>query len=156
MSSQTQSTGSTATNVLGTELCSCCSNVRNTGIGTGFYRNGYCSTGELDYGKHTVCVQVTNEFLNYSKLVGNDLSTPMPEYLFPGLLNNDIWCLCAERWVQAYKDGNAPKIFLKSTHEKTLNYIPYNILREYAIDQLDADNDLNKLNDIRNQLNKLL
>jgi uncharacterized protein len=78
--------GPAATNVLGTTLCSCCSNVGNSGIGTGFYRNGYCSTGQDDFGRHTVCVQVTDAFLVYSKEVGNDLSTKFPEYLFPGLM----------------------------------------------------------------------
>ena len=79
-----------ASNVLGTPLQCCCSNVGGTGVGTGFYRNGYCSTGEQDIGRHTCCVQVTDEFLAFSKSVGNDLSTPMPEYLFPGLKDGDI------------------------------------------------------------------
>lgn len=109
-----------ASNVLGTSLCCCCSNVGGTGIGTGFYRNGYCSTGEQDVGRHTVCVQVTNEFLLFSKQVGNDLSTPVPEFMFPGLKDGDIWCLCAQRWAQAYNAGKAPKLFLQATHEKTL------------------------------------
>lgn len=146
----------TASNVLGTELQCCCNNVRNTGIGTGFYRNGYCTTGEQDIGKHTVCVQVTDEFLQYSKLVGNDLSTPVPHYLFPGLKHNDIWCLCVERWVQAYKDGMAPKLYLRASHERALSYVPYEILRSYAIDQIEADNTVQELNDVRDRLNKLL
>lgn len=89
-----------AVNVLGTPLQVCCSNVRGTGIGTGFYRDGCCTTGEQDVGRHTVCVQVTTNFLDYSRKVGNDLSTPVPEYMFPGLKDGDIWCLCAQRWVQ--------------------------------------------------------
>lgn len=81
-------------NVLGSKLTPCCANVGGTGIGTGFYRNGYCSTGEQDLGRHTICVQVTDKFLEFSKSVGNDLSTPMPEYMFPGLKEGDIWvCL---------------------------------------------------------------
>jgi uncharacterized protein len=90
----------TAVNVLGTPLQVCCSNVRETGIGTGFYRDGCCTTGEQDVGRHTVCVQVTVKFLEFSRKVGNDLSTPAPQYLFPGLKDGDIWCLCAQRWVQ--------------------------------------------------------
>ena len=146
----------TASNVLGTTLCSCCENVRSTGIGTGFYRNGYCSTGPDDLGRHTVCVQVTDEFLEFSKQVGNDLSTPMPEYMFPGLQDGDVWCLCAQRWVQAYQAGKAPKLFLKSTHENTLNYAPFEILRKYAIDGDEADTDLNDLNEQRKRLGKLM
>lgn len=155
-SKRSVTSATSASNVLGTELYPCCTNVRNTGIGTGFYRNGYCSTGEQDIGRHTVCVQVTDEFLQYSKSVGNDLSTPAPQYMFPGLQNNDIWCLCAQRWVQAYQADAAPKVFLKSTHEKTLSYIPYDILRQYAIDQKDADQTKQQLDNVREQLKKLL
>jgi uncharacterized protein len=151
-----QHMGPAATNVIGTNLCCCCSNVGNSGIGTGFYRNGYCSTGYDDLGRHTVCVQVTDEFLTYSKAVGNDLSTSMPQYLFPGLKDGDIWCLCAERWVQAYEAGMAPKVFLKSTHEKTLDYISYDTLRQHAIDQSEADVTINTLDEQRDRLNKLL
>ncbi len=86
-----------ALNVLGTELQCCCANVRGTGMGTGFYRDGFCSTGNQDAGRHTVCCEVTDDFLSYSKAVGNDLSTPMPQYLFPGLKGGDVWCLCAAR-----------------------------------------------------------
>ena len=93
--------GPSSTNVLGTSLVPCCENVRDTGVGTGFYRDGFCSTGQDDLGRHTVCVQVTDEFLTFSASVGNDLSTPAPQYLFPGLREGDIWCLCAERWAQA-------------------------------------------------------
>lgn len=143
-------------NVLGTPLRSCCKNVRETGVGTGFYRNGYCCTGEQDLGRHTVCCQVTDDFLEFSKAVGNDLSTPMPQYMFPGLKEGDIWCLCAQRWAQAYEVGKAPKIFLQSTHEKTLDYAPFEVLREYAIDRDEADQRLDKLNEEREKLNKLL
>uniref|UniRef100_A0A7S0GAG8 DUF2237 domain-containing protein n=1 Tax=Proboscia inermis TaxID=420281 RepID=A0A7S0GAG8_9STRA len=143
-------------NVLGTLLKPCCANVRGTGIGTGFYRNGYCSTGENDTGRHTVCVEVTDDFLNFSASVGNDLSTPVPEYSFPGLKNGDKWCLCAARWSQAYHAGVAPKLFLQSTHEKTLTYAPIEILRMFAIDQKASDEVLRTLNDKRATLNKLL
>lgn len=149
-------TGVSATNVLGTQLCPCCSDVRGTGIGTGFYRNGYCATGQQDLGRHTVCVQVTDDFLAFSSAVGNDLSTPVPQYMFPGLKEGDIWCLCAQRWVQAYEAGKAPKLYLKATHEKTLSYVPFEVLRLYAIDQGESDKALNDLNEQRDRLKKLL
>lgn len=147
---------SASSNVLGTPLAPCCTNVGGTGIGTGFYRNGFCSTGEQDTGRHTVCVQVTDEFLEYSTSVGNDLSTPVPEYLFPGLKEGDIWCLCAQRWAQAWQANKAPRVFLRSTHEKTLNYVDFDVLRLYAIDGKEADAALEDLNDQREKLNKLL
>jgi len=149
-------TGIAAANVLGTTLQPCCTDVGGTGIGTGFYRNGYCSTGEQDLGRHTVCVEVTDKFLAFSKAIGNDLSTPMPQYLFPGLKDGDIWCLCAQRWVQAYEYDAAPKLFLRATHEKTLTYTTFDILREYALDGDEADKSLSDLNDQRERLNKLL
>lgn len=155
-SNDNESLEETASNVLGTNLQCCCANVRGTGIGTGFYRNGYCSTGDQDIGRHTVCVQVTKEFLEYSKAVGNDLSTPIPQYYFPGLMDGDLWCLCAQRWVQAYQAGKAPRLYLQATHEKTLTYVPYEILRQYAIDADQADQRLNELNEQRSRLNKLL
>lgn len=145
-----------ASNVLGTPLKCCCADVGASGIGTGFYRNGYCSTGEQDLGRHTVCCKVTDKFLTYSKSVGNDLSTKMPQYYFPGLKEGDIWCLCAQRWAQAYNDGMAPKIFLQATHEKTLDYVPFEVLLEYAIDKEDAEKRLEALNEQRDRLNKLL
>jgi hypothetical protein len=143
-------------NVLGTSLKPCCCNVRGTGIGTGFYRNGFCSTGDQDLGRHTVCVEVTEEFLQFSAAVGNDLSTPMPHYNFPGLKGGDRWCLCAARWVQAYQAGKAPQILLESTHEKTLSYAPLDILRQHAIDKDASDDILETLNKQREQLNRLL
>jgi uncharacterized protein len=146
----------TSVNVLGTQLRPCCTNVRDTGIGTGFYRNGYCSTGEQDLGRHTVCVKATDDFLNFSRSVGNDLSTPVPEYMFPGLQQGDIWCLCAQRWVQAYEAGMAPQVYLQSTHEKTLNYVPFDVLREFAIDKEAADDALQALNQQRDKLRKLM
>ena len=149
-------TGPQSCNVLGTNLTPCCTNVGGTGIGTGFYRNGFCSTGEQDMGRHTVCVQVTDDFLEFSKNVGNDLSTPAPHYMFPGLKDGDIWCLCAQRWAQAYNAGKAPKLFLRATHEKTLDYVPLKILMKYAIDKDEADTILDELNEQRARLDKLL
>ena len=149
-------TGPSSVNVLGTALKPCCTDVRGTGVGTGFYRNGYCSTGEQDLGRHTVCVQVTDDFLEFSASVGNDLSTPFPQYMFPGLKEGDIWCLCAQRWAQAYQAGKAPKLFLQATHEKTLDYVPFEVLREFALDKDEADRRLNDLNEQREKLKKLL
>jgi uncharacterized protein (DUF2237 family) len=107
-----------AKNVLGTELQSCC-----TSPMTGFYRDGKCRTGIEDAGRHTVCIVATEEFLEYSKAVGNDLSTPMPQYSFPGLKEGDKWCLVALRYAQALKDGMAPKVVLEATHEATLEFV---------------------------------
>ena len=143
-------------NVLGTELTCCCSNVGSTGIGTGFYRNGYCSTGQMDLGRHTVCCRVTSDFLTFSKSVGNDLSTPIPEYSFPGLKDGDLWCLCAQRWVQAYNAGKAPQLILQATHEKTLDYAPLDVLRIFAIDGGEANAVIGELNDQRNRLEKMM
>jgi uncharacterized protein (DUF2237 family) len=148
--------GATSINVLGTTMLPCCADVGGSGIGTGFYRNGYCSTGEQDSGRHTVCVSVTADFLTFSASVGNDLSTAFPEYMFPGLKEGDIWCLCAQRWAQAYNAGKAPKLYLQATHEKTLDFVPFEILREYALDAEEADEALNTLNEMRAKLNKLL
>jgi len=142
-------------NVLGTRMECCCSNVRDTGIGTGFYRNGYCSTGAQDVGRHTVCVKVTDEFLEFSKSVGNDLSTPFPDYMFPGLKDGDVWCLCAQRWAQAYQFGKAPKLYLRATHEKTLDYVDFKVLREFALDGTEADDEKGALDEKRDQLEKL-
>mmetsp|Transcript_23168 Transcript_23168/g.47000 ORF Transcript_23168/g.47000 Transcript_23168/m.47000 type:complete len:207 (-) Transcript_23168:142-762(-) len=148
--------GASSCNVLGTKLEPCCADVRGSGIGTGFYRNGYCSTGDQDLGRHTVCVRVTDEFLAFSASVGNDLSTPVPEYFFPGLKGGDIWCLCAQRWAQAYNAGMAPQLFLQATHEKTLDYVPFNILNQFAIDKEEAGQVLDKLNEDRLRLDKLM
>lgn len=142
-------------NVLGTRMECCCSNVRDTGVGTGFYRNGYCSTGAQDVGRHTVCVKVTAEFLEFSASVGNDLSTAFPEYAFPGLKDGDIWCLCAQRWAQAYQFGKAPKLYLKATHEKTLDYVDFTVLREFALDGNEADEEKEVLDEKRDRLEKL-
>jgi len=99
---------------------------------TGFYRNGCCETGKDDIGTHTVCAIVTKEFLEFSKSVGNDLSTPIPAYQFPGLKPGDRWCLCASRWKQAYDAGVAPEIIPEASHEKTLEYIPLEEFLKFA------------------------
>ena len=123
-----------ALNVLGTTLKCCCADVRGTGTGTGFFRDGHCSTGPMDEGSHTVCVKVTSKFLEFSRAMGNDLSTPYPQYAFPGLVDGDIWCLCAQRWVQAHEMGFAPKLYLQATHENTLQHTSLELLQTYAID----------------------
>ena len=118
-----------AKNVLGEPLSVCCENPL-----TGFYRNGRCDTGPDDHGIHTVCVRATSEFLQYSISVGNDLSTPLTEFGFPGLLEGDRWCLCLSRWKQAYDAGKAPQIYLASTHEASLELVSLKVLMEFAID----------------------
>ena len=109
----------------------CCNNPT-----TGFFRNGCCDTSADDVGQHLVCVQITESFLRFSKSVGNDLSTPVPEYQFPGLTEGDKWCLCANRWKQAYDAGCAPQVYLGATHHATLDIIPLDILEAFAIDSL--------------------
>ena len=116
-----------ANNVFGEKLISC-----STEPLTGFYRNGCCETGPDDFGTHTVCAVMTKEFLEFSLSRGNDLITPRPEYAFPGLMPGDKWCLCASRWVEAYKAEVAPKIVLEASHEKTLDYVPLEELVKYA------------------------
>ena len=115
-------------NVFGTKLKSCCKKPV-----TGFYRNGACDTGVQDKGIHTVCILVNNKFLKFSKSVGNDLSTPIPEFGFPGLKEGGRWCLCALRWLEAYEADMAPPVFLESTHQKTLEYVSYDKLKLYGI-----------------------
>ena len=101
---------------------------------TGFFRNGCCDTGAEDVGSHTVCVVMTAEFLAFSKSCGNDLSTPMPEYGFPGLVPGDRWCLCAPRWQEALDAGQAPRIVLRATHEDALHWCALFDLKRYAVD----------------------
>ena len=101
---------------------------------TGFYRSGCCETGPEDVGVHTVCVEVTKEFLAFSKARGNDLSTPRPEYGFPGLNPGDRWCLCAERWQEALAAGVAPRVVLAATHEATLEIVELADLKRHALD----------------------
>ena len=101
---------------------------------TGFFRDGCCNTSKQDLGSHTVCTQVSQEFLEFSRFRGNDLSTPRPELGFPGLRTGDQWCLCAARWLEAYQHGMAPKIYLTRTHKRALDIIPLELLQEFAVD----------------------
>lgn len=119
-------------NILGSDLQPCC-----TFPMTGFYRDGFCRTGVEDVGLHTVCVRVTEEFLLFSKAVGNDLSTPHPEYDFPGLIAGDQWCLCALRWKEAYDAGAAPKVVLEATHESALEIALLEQFKKHAADPND-------------------
>ena len=116
-------------NVLGEPLKPC-----STDPMTGFYRDGCCNTGPQDVGKHTVCVQVTDEFLAFSKYLGNDLSTPRPEYGFAGLKHGDRWCLCVDRWAQAHAEHAAPHVILESTHQNALETVSFAELRKLALD----------------------
>lgn len=116
-------------NVLGGPLASC-----STAPVTGFFRDGCCNTGPQDQGQHTVCAEMTAEFLAFSKYLGNDLSTPRPEYGFAGLKPGDQWCLCASRFLQAHEEGAAPRIRLEATHIKALEIIPLAVLRANAIE----------------------
>jgi uncharacterized protein (DUF2237 family) len=97
---------------------------------TGFFRDGFCRTNEHDRGTHVVCATITEEFLSFTVARGNDLRTPRPEFSFPGLKPGDRWCLCALRWKEAHEAGVAPPVHLAATHEKALEYIPLNVLRE--------------------------
>ncbi len=101
---------------------------------TGFFRNGHCLTGQGDVGRHTVCAEMTGAFLAFSKSRGNDLSTPMPEYAFPGLKAGDRWCLVALRWVEALEAGMAPRVVLSATHQSVLKYVEIEVLKRYALD----------------------
>lgn len=116
-------------NVLGESLMPC-----STSPMTGFFRNGCCDTGPMDQGLHTVCVRVTAEFLAYSRYLGNDLSTPRPEYSFAGLKPGDQWCLCASRFLQAHEEGVAPPVNLAATHQRSLSVVTLEILQPYAAD----------------------
>ena len=116
-----------ARNVLGGDLEPCCYEPL-----TGYYRDGYCHTGHGDTGVHTVCAVMTDEFLKFSREQGNDLSTPRPEYEFPGLKAGDKWCLCASRWKDAYDAGMAPKVILEATHASTLEFATIEELKASA------------------------
>lgn len=115
-------------NVLGTPLKSCSCDPM-----TGFDRNGCCQSHEQDVGMHTVCAVVDEDFLAFSKRQGNDLSTPRPEYDFPGLVPGDKWCLCAPRWVEAYQAGMAPRVDLEATHFDTLKLVSFEVLQLYQV-----------------------
>ncbi len=117
-------------NILGTDLNPCCKFPM-----TGFYRDGLCRTGEEDVGQHTICIRVTDDFLVFSKAVGNDLSTPHPEYDFPGLIAGDQWCLCALRWKQAYEAGVAPGVIMSATHISALDICPLEAFKKHAVDE---------------------
>ena len=112
-------------NVFGQPLIACSTNPI-----TGFFRDGCCNTNEEDFGLHTVCIVATTEFLAFSKQVGNDLSTPLPQWGFQGVKEGDKWCLCADRFKEAYDNGKAPKVLLEATNEKTLEIVSMDILLE--------------------------
>jgi hypothetical protein len=116
-------------NVLGQPLRSCSEDPV-----TGFFRTGSCETCAEDHGVHTVCAVMTDEFLAFSKYVGNDLSTPRPEFSFPGLKSGDQWCVCASRFLQAHDEGVAPRVNLAATHARTLDIVPLEVLESYALD----------------------
>ena len=119
----------TERNVLGGELEPC-----GTDPVTGFYRDGCCSTGPEDLGSHTICAVVTAEFLEHQRGIGNDLSTPHPEYRFPGLVPGDRWCVTAVNWARAYNDGVAAPVVLAASHEAVLRLIPLEALQHHAVD----------------------
>uniref|UniRef100_UPI004055F3E1 DUF2237 family protein n=1 Tax=Candidatus Electrothrix sp. TaxID=2170559 RepID=UPI004055F3E1 len=114
-------------NVLGGTLTQCSADPV-----TGFFRDGHCNTCTQDHGSHTVCALMTAEFLAYSKYVGNDLSTPRPEFGFAGLKPGDQWCLCAARFLQAHDEGCAPQVRLEATHQRALDIVPLDVLRQHA------------------------
>ena len=118
-----------AKNVLGTDLETCSTNPM-----TGFFRDGCCNTGGSDYGVHVVCALMTDEFLHFSREMGNDLSTPIPEYQFPGLQEGDQWCLCVQRWKEALLAGVAPQVVLRATHMSALEFVDLEDLQSYAVD----------------------
>lgn len=116
-------------NVFGEKLESCGENPM-----TGFYRDGKCNTCESDVGSHTVCIEASQAFLEYSRFKGNDLSTPVPELDFKGLKPGDTWCLCAARWLEAEESDMAPRVHLKRTHIRALEIVPIELLKRYAVD----------------------
>lgn len=124
---------STPKNVLGGPLQVCSADPL-----TGYFRDGCCKTGPGDQGKHIVCAQVTQAFLEFSLDQGNDLITPVPQFKFPGLKPGDQWCLCVSRWLEALAAGVAPQICLEATHEKALEYVSINVLRQYAVSDSGA------------------
>ncbi len=121
---------SNARNILGSALQVCCTNPL-----TGFFRDGYCRTGADDLGRHVVCARMTSAFLEFTRSKGNDLSTPIPAYNFPGLKPGDKWCLCALRWKEAFDAGVAPPIFPEATHIRALDFIPLEILQAFSYDR---------------------
>ncbi|MGB0680776.1 MAG: DUF2237 family protein [Polyangiales bacterium] len=121
---------SRAKNVLGKPLQCCCSDPC-----TGFYRDGHCHSGPDDVGAHVICVQVTEAFLDFSREQGNDLSTPRPEFDFPGLRPGDRWCVCAARWRDAWQAGVAPPVCLSATEARALRHVSLEVLATYAVDE---------------------
>jgi uncharacterized protein (DUF2237 family) len=119
-------------NVLGGPLDPC-----GTDPLTGFQRDGCCSTGPEDVGLHTICAVVTSEFLEHQRTIGNDLTKPMPQYRFPGLVPGDRWCVTAPNWLRAQQDGYAAPVVLAASHERTLDVVPLEVLREHAVDVPD-------------------
>ena len=119
-------------NIFGDEIEACCYDPM-----TGYFRDGFCNTDEHDHGSHVVCAVMTDDFLEFSKSKGNDLSTPRPEFNFPGLKEGDRWCLCALRWKEAYDAGVAPKVYLESCHLNSLNFVTKEQLAEYAVNRLN-------------------
>jgi hypothetical protein len=117
-------------NVLGEPLRPCCFSPA-----TGFYRDGFCRTGPGDYGLHTVCIEATAEFLAFSRSRGNDLSTPIPPYDFPGLVPGDRWCLCVTRWKEALDAGMAPRVILAATHVSALEFVSLEDLQAHAVEE---------------------
>ena len=115
-------------NVLGTALQACSFHPK-----TGYLRDGFCTCVDSDQGQHTVCSVMTEDFLLFSKMAGNDLSTPRPDYNFPGLKPGDQWCLCLSRWIQAFQNKNAPKVILEATHESVLEKISIETLKEFEL-----------------------
>jgi uncharacterized protein (DUF2237 family) len=116
-------------NVLGEPLQACSSDPL-----TGFFRTGYCAAGPDHAAVHLVCIEATDAFLEFSASVGNDLSTPMPQYAFPGLVASNRWCLVAGRWLQAHEAGMAPRVYLRATNQAVLGLIPLDVLKAYALD----------------------
>ena len=115
-------------NIFGDKIEACCHDPV-----TGYFRDGFCNTDEHDFGSHVVCAEITEDFLIFSKAMGNDLSTPRPEFNFPGLKEGDRWCLCALRWKEAYDAGVAPRVYLESCHLNALSYVTKDQLEEFAV-----------------------
>jgi uncharacterized protein (DUF2237 family) len=158
-----------ARNVIGGVLQCCCADVHGSGIGTGFYRDGFCSTGPQDEGRHTVCIEATEKFLAVSAAVGNPLHQDIPEYMFPGVRPGDCWCLCASRYAQlleldsmgGVRDAQGavvkdfvPRIYLQATHEKTLEHVELKTLMMYAIDATEAQSELDRVDALRAEMAK--
>ena len=116
-------------NVLGSKLLACCIDPL-----TGYFRDGYCRTNSTDIGEHIVCALMSKKFLTYSKIMGNDLITPVPEYDFKGLKEGDHWCLCADRWIEALRNDCAPQILLEGTDKKILEKVDFDTLKKYSIE----------------------